>query len=428
MVMLRPFRPLRYNPAVVGDLSTVVAPPYDVISSAHRDALHERSQRNVVHLILNRAADPYGTAARLLEAWRREGVLVRDTKPALCFYVEDFVLPNGQARQREGIIGTVRLEPFASRQIRPHERTFARAKEDRMRLLRACRTNLSPLFGLFADQLDVLQLARNSAATRPPDIDIRDDGDVRHRVWLLNASDGIDAISAALSEEPVVIADGHHRYETALAYAEAQRAQGSNDPEAPYNFVLMYLTSMSHPGLVILPTHRVLPAGTSLDAGKFVTELQRHFQLVRFPRSAREAFRACLRESPQQGRFGITLAGQDERIVAILNDNAVVDRYASQFAPVVRQLDVTVLDRVILRGLLGIDCTAAAQEGRLTYTHDEVAALTAVDQGAQAAFLMNPPNIADVEAVCSAGETMPEKSTYFFPKLLTGLVFYPFDE
>ena len=427
MVMLRPFRPLRYNLGVVPDLADVVSPPYDVISVAHRNALHERSEHNVIHLILNRAADPYGTAAELLQAWRRDGVLARDSQPALCFYVEDFRLPNGHAHRREGIIGTVRLEPFSSRQIRPHERTFARAKEDRMRLLRACRTNLSPLFGLFADRMDVLDLARKAAGSRAADIDVRDDGDERHRVWLLHAADGIEAISAALAAEPVIIADGHHRYETALAYAEAQREQGQNDPEAPFNFVLMYLTSMSHPGLVILPTHRILTAGVKLDVRKFLAEIEEHFQLVRFPRSAREAFRACLREHPQRGRFGITLAGQHESMVAIMRDEAVIERFASQFAPVVRRLDVTVLDRVILRGLLGIDCTAAAQEGHLTYTHDEYAALTAVDQGAEAAFLMNPPDIDDVEAVCRAGETMPQKSTYFFPKLLTGLVFHPFD-
>jgi len=428
MVMLRSFRPLRYNPAVIGDLTPVVAPPYDVISVEQRDALHNRSPHNVVHLILNRATDPYGTAARLLREWRQAGVLTRDAQPALCFYVEDFVLPDGRARQREGIIGTVRLEPFTSRQIRPHERTFARAKEDRMRLLRACRTNLSPLFGLFADKLDVLEPARTAAATRPPDIDVRDDAQVRHRLWLLTVADGTDAITAALANEPVVIADGHHRYETALAYAEDQRAQGATDPEASHNFVLMYLTSMSHPGLVILPTHRVLAAGATFDAEKFVNDLEQYFQLTRFPRARRDAFRACLHEQPQQARFGIILADKDQRIVAVLRDPAVVDRYAGQLAPVVRRLDVTVLDRVILRGLVGIDCTAAAQEGLLTYTHDEDIALGAVERGARAAFLMNAPDIADVEAACRAGETMPEKSTYFYPKLLTGLVLHPFDE
>lgn len=428
MVMLRSFRPLRYNPAVIGDLAPVVAPPYDVISVEQRDALHARSPYNVVHLILNRAADPYATAARLLREWRQSGVLRRDARPALCFYVEDFALPNGEAREREGIIGTVRLEPFTSRQIRPHERTFARAKEDRMRLLRACRTNLSPLFGLFADKLEVLGRARTAAAARPADIDIHDDAQVRHRLWLLTAADGADAITAALANEPVVIADGHHRYETALAYAEDQRAQGVTDPEAPHNFVLMYLTSMSHPGLVILPTHRVLTTGATLDSEKFVADLERHFQLARFPRAETQAFRACLRAQPQQGRFGVMLSGTDERIVAVLRDPAAIDRYAGQLAPVVRRLDVTVLDRVILRGLAGIDCTAAAQDGRLTYTHDEDIALTAVERGARAAFLMNAPHIADVEAACRADQTMPEKSTYFYPKLLTGLVLHPFDD
>lgn len=428
MVMLRPFRALRYDPAMVGDLAAVVAPPYDVITDTHRDALHERSPHNVIHLILNRAADPYGTAAQLLRTWRSEGVLARDSEPALCFYVEDFVLPNGAARQREGIIGIVRLEAFTSGHIRPHERTLARAKEDRMRLLRACRTNLSPLFGLFADQLQVLQPARRMAASRPPDINLRDEGGVRHRLWLLRDPQVIEAISTPLVAQPVVIADGHHRYETALAYAEQRRAEGIHDPAAAYNFVLMYLTSMDHPGLVILPTHRVLSSAAHFDVPRFLSQLQRHFRLQRFPRSAREPFLAALRESPRPGRFGMILASEDDLLLATLDDARVTDQYAAHLSPVVRRLDVTILDTVLLRGLIGIDCTAAAQDGRLSYTHDDGAAFTAVDRGAHAAFLMNPPAVADVQAVCVAGQTMPEKSTYFYPKLLTGLVFHPLDD
>jgi uncharacterized protein (DUF1015 family) len=424
--MLRPFSPLRYDPAVIGDLAAVVAPPYDVIPEAHRNVLYERSERNVIRLILNRSADPYAAAAELLQAWRRDGVLVRDRAPALCRYVQDFVLPNGEARQREGIIGAVRLEPFSSGQIRPHERTLAKPKEDRMRLLRACRTNLSPLFALFADKLQVLDAAA-AASTRPPDIDVRDDADVRHRLWLLTEASVIEAISAPLAEESIVIADGHHRYETALAYSEERRSQGSQDPDAPYNFVLMYVTSMSQPGLVILPTHRVLLKSASVDAPKFTAQLQRHFRLRRFPRSAREEFLAALHEPPQLGRFGIVSAGADDLVLATLDDSAVVDQYAGHLHAVVRRLDVPILDSVILRGLIGIDVSAAAQDGRLAYMHDDVAALHAVEQGAQVAFLMNPPDVADVQAVCLAGQTMPEKSTYFYPKLLSGLVFHPLD-
>lgn len=428
MVMLRPFRPLRYNLAVVRDLSTVVAPPYDVISDSQRDALYERSERNVVRLILNRAADRYAAAGELLRAWRHDGVLIREPQPALCYHVEDFGLPDGSARQRQGVLGVVRLEPFGTGRIRPHERTFARAKEDRLRILRACRTNLSPIFGLFADKPGALDPARALAATRPPEMDLRDEWGTRHQLWLVREPHVIEAIAGALRDDSVVIADGHHRYETALAYHDERCAQGATDQDAAHNFILMYLTSMSDPGLIILPTHRVLSGAMGIDSSDLVTRLQRHFRLTRFARTARAEFRTSLRQAAQQGRLGVALAGRDELLVASLEDPAVIEKYAAAVAPVVRALDVTVLDTIILRGLMGIDCTAAAQDGRLTYTHDDDAALNAVEHGAQAAFLVNPPRIDDVQAVCGAGETMPEKSTYFYPKLLTGLVFHPLED
>jgi len=426
MAMLRPFRPLRYNPALVGDLARVVAPPYDVISDAYRDTLHERSEYNVIRLILNRAADRYTAAGEVFAAWRRARVLVRDAQAALCYYVENFQLADGTACERGGVIGAVRLEPFASGTIRPHERTFARAKEDRMRILQACRANLSPIFGLYANQEHALDPARAVAAQRPADIDISDDKGERHRVWLLTDPAAITAITTALAQEAVMIADGHHRYETALAYHEMMQREGSTDPEAAHNFILMYLTSMSDRGLVILPTHRVLVNAANFNATEFTASLRRHFSVRPFPRGARDAFKAYLREST--GRFGVALSGSADLYVATLEDPSRITSYTAALAPAVRQLDVSVLDTVILRGLAGIDCTAAAQEGQLTYTHDDDSALDAVAGGAQAAFLMNPPRIEDVMAVCVAGDTMPEKSTYFFPKLLSGLVFRPLDD
>lgn len=428
MANLRPFRPLRYNPAVVGALSAVVAPPYDVISPARRDALYERSTFNAVRLILNRAPDPYAAAAETLQAWRRDGVLRRDVQPSLCYHVEDFVHPDGSARRREGVIGAVRLEPFSTGRIRPHERTFARHKEDRMRILRAVRTNLSPIFGLFADQFAALDPARALAAARPPDMALEDDTGVRHRAWLISEPEAIHAISAALAHETVFIADGHHRYETALAYAEECRTQGASDAAAPHNFVMMYLASMGDPGLVILPTHRVLTGAAGANTGEVVARLRPYFRLTSFARGARGEFRACLRQHCDDGGIGVVVAGSNEWHVATLGDSAVLDTYAAHLAPVVRRLDVAILDTVILRGLMDIDCTAAAQEGWLTYTHDDDDALRALEAGARAVFLMNAPRIEDVQAVCLAGETMPEKSTYFYPKLPTGLVFRPLDD
>lgn len=428
MPVIRPFRALRYNPAVVGDLSAVVAPPYDVISKAQQNALHERSPYNVVHLILNRAADRYGMAAQLLNAWRRDGLLIREPRPALGYYVENFALRDGGARERQGIIGAVRLEPFRTGRIRPHERTFALAKEDRLRILRACRTNLSPIFGLFANKAEVLDPLRALDGARKPETDVTDDAGVRHRLWLVTEPGVIDQLAGALANDTVVIADGHHRYETALVYRDELRAAGATHPDAPHNYILMYLTSMSHPGLVILPTHRVLHGLGGLDPGDVETRLRRHFRLNAFAASARHEFLACLRQLPQWGRFGIGLARSDRLFIATLKDPALIDQHAAGLAPVVRRLDVTVLDSVVLRGLFGLDCSAAAQEGRLMYTHDDGTALDMLGQGAQVAFLMNPPRIEDVQAVCAAGETMPEKSTYFYPKLLTGLVFHSLEE
>lgn len=426
MVMLRPFRALRYNPPTVGDLAAVVAPPYDVISDAYRDTLYARSEYNVIRLILNRDADRYTAAGALLREWRRTGVLLQDTQAVLGYYVENFTLPDGTARERAGVLGAVRLESFDTGHIRPHERTFARAKEDRMRLLQACRTNLSPIFGLYADKQDALQPARRVAASRPADIDLRDDTGERHRLWLLTDPADIGAISDALAAESVVIADGHHRYETALAYRDRRRAEGAVDPEARHNFILMYLASMSDPGLVILPTHRVLVDGMRGAPASLPDRLRRYFRLTAFAGSARAEFKAALRHAP--GRFGVAVAGADQLFVASVDDVATIEPYLSTLTPAVRRLDVTVLDRVILRGLLDVDCTQAAQAGRLTYTHDEDGALDAVRRGAQAAFLINPPSMDEVVAVCVAGETMPEKSTYFFPKLLTGLVFHALDD
>jgi uncharacterized protein (DUF1015 family) len=427
MAVLRPFRALRYNPAVVGELSAVVAPPYDVISPARRDALYDRSEHNAVRLILNRAADPYADAARLLNIWRRDGVLRRDARPSLCYHVEEFVLPNGAARRREGVIGAVRLEPFRTGRIRPHERTFSRHKEDRMRLLQAVRTNLSPIFALFADQAAALDPARAVAATREPDLALADDTGVRHRAWLLTESAPIAAISDTLENETLFIADGHHRYETGLAYAEEARTKGATDPNAPHNFIMMYLASMNDPGLVILPTHRVLSGTGRVTASELLTRLRRHFRLTPFARGARDELLAGLREQQPQGGIGVVIEGSDAWYVATLADPAALDTYAAHLAPAVRRLDVAVLDSVILRGLLGIDCSAAAHDGQLTYTHDDDDALRATEKSGTA-FLMNAPRIADVQAVCLAGETMPEKSTYFYPKLPTGLVFRPLDD
>jgi uncharacterized protein (DUF1015 family) len=425
--MLKAFRPLRYNPAAVGDLAAVVAPPYDVISDRDRDAFYERSEFNSVRLILNRDADRYGAAAALLRQWRADGVLVRDREPALCYYVENFEI-GGVAYERTGLISAVRLQAFSEGHIRPHERTFARAKQDRMHLLRACRTNLSSIFGLVPGGPDLLAPARRESGRRPADIDLRQGNGWHHRVWLLRQPELIESIERAFADQTVFIADGHHRYETALEYRDERRLAASGDPDAGYEFIMMYLTSMHDPGLVVLPTHRILWNGAGIKPGQLLQRLKESFDVRTFNVSDTAGLRAALAQAPHGRAFGLAMVGIGERFLVTLTDAKLLERFAGNMAPAVRALDVTLLDAIVLRGLAGLDSTTAERSGRLTYVHDDIEALAAVDAGAEAVFLLAPPHLEDVEAVCLSGETMPQKSTYFFPKLLTGLVFNPLDD
>lgn len=422
--MLRPFQALRYNLASADPLRDVIAPPYDVISESERDDLYARSRHNVVRLILNREAERYAAAAASLAEWRRDGILTADPMPAFYYYEEEFALHDGSRHARRGVLATVKIEPFSAGVIRPHERTFARAKKDRMALLQACRTNLSPIFGLFAESPTLLDPLRQ-AARRNADVELTDHNGWQHRLWVVDDPEAIATTRAALAAETVFIADGHHRYETALEYRDLVNAQGSHPPEAAHNFILMYLTSMQEPGLLVLPTHRILRGGAAFETAALHQQLAPFFTIRTFARDQLSALHAYLAEQPDEARFALAVRDRAEIVALGLRDASALDRYAADITPTVRKLDVTVLDAVVLKGLLGLDTVAAEQAGNLTYTHDDRDALAALDAGAHAAFLMNAPRLQSVAQVCLAGEVMPQKSTYFFPKLASGLVLHP---
>ncbi len=425
MAEIRPFRALHYEPDVVGDFAGVVAPPYDVIDDVQRDALYARSPYNVVRLILGREADRYAAAAHCLAEWRAAGALVRDGEPALYVYVQDFRLPDGDLRQRGGIIGAVRLEPFSTGRIRPHERTLSGPKADRMRLMEACRVNLSPIFGLYAGRSAAVEKAREECDRTPPLVDIRDGEEVRHRLWRISPADAT-AIAAELEPQTIFIADGHHRYETALEYRnrQAERRQLSSDD--PANFIMMFLCSMADPGLVVLPTHRVLVGLAAFRPSDFVASLHPDFQVRAL---ADTELLAALHAAEPPGHLGIVARGAGAAWLASLSSPAVLDRDVADLVPAVRHLDVTLLDRLVLQKRLGVDAAAAAHDGRLRYVKDENEAVAMVRHGeADAAFLLKATRIDEVEAVCLSGETMPEKSTYFYPKLISGLLFNPLED
>jgi uncharacterized protein (DUF1015 family) len=428
----RPFPGLRYDPTVVGDPAAVTAPPYDVIDPAERDRLYAKSPYNVVRIDLSRETDPYASAAETLAGWREEGAVAADDKPSLYLYAQKFRLPDGTTRERVGVIGALRVESFESGKVRPHERTLQKAKDDRYALLQACGVSLSPIFGLVsAPELDLAALV---PTTRPPDVDVRGKDGSHDRLWRIEDPKIIAAVTSAVGPHEVFIADGHHRYETALRYRDERRAAaGAAAPahgDAPYDYVLCYLTTMEDAGLVIFPTHRVL-ATLALVPAAFRGALAEHFTIEELPWS--DAGLATLIErlersthdrSREVSHLGVAVANAGSLWLCTAPTSTLP--FPPTVEPELRVLDVKVLHQIVLAGILQLPIGDRGGAPGLTYTQDARKALGRVESGeAAAAFFLPSTSVADLRAVGLAGLTMPEKSTYFFPKLLTGLVFYP---
>ena len=394
MAVIRPLAGLRYDPAHVGDVGLVLAPPYDVISPAEQTALYGRSPQNVVRLILPREPDRGAASARTLRAWVESGVLVREPQPAIYLYSQQFSLPDGSTRRRDGIICRLRLEDFSRGIVRPHERTLPGPKADRLAILRATGANLSPIMGLYDRPGEPVRELVGAAALGPPVIDVSS----WHQLWAITDATVIERVTAALVDETVIIADGHHRYETALAYRDEQRGN-----EAA-RYVLAYLANMEEEGVVILPTHRLVPAPLALEPAALEVRLRESFTVAPLPAVGRRA----------PGEIDCLLPHRRVRLRARPEATARL----AHLPPALRTLDVSLLHGLVLGPLLRVETA------RLAFTHeDEEAAEAVADGRAAAAFLLNPPTMTEVRAVCLAGELMPEKSTYFFPKLATGLVF-----
>ena len=398
MAVVRPLHGVRYDPTQVGDLRQVVAPPYDVISPAEQAALYEQSPYNVVRLILPREADRATAAADTLGRWIEARLLRQDPEPAVYPYVQTFRLPDGTTRQREGILCRLGLEEFSSGVVRPHERTFPGPKADRLALLRATGANLSPVFGLYSRPGESVRTWLGSVTETRPLIDItRPDGD-RDRVWRVTDAAAIGRVQAALASQTMFIADGHHRYESALAYwQERGRPEGASS-------VLAFVANMDQEGLVILPTHRLVRGSLALAPAVLVVRLAERFTVEPLPAGRARA----------AGELDCVLPDRRLRLRARPGTaDALHD-----VPPAVRGLDLTLLHGAILEPLLHVRADA------LAFTHDDGEAIQAVEAGqAAAAFLLNAPSLAEVRAVCLAGELMPEKSTYFYPKVLSGLLF-----
>jgi uncharacterized protein (DUF1015 family) len=417
MADVEPLRALHYDPARVGGLQPVAAPPYDVVDDDQRAALLRRSPFNVVEIDLPRdSGDPYAHAASLLREWRAGGVLVRDAEPALWALRQDYAGPDGRARTRHGIFGRVRVEDYGPGRIRPHERTHPGPKEDRLRLTRATRANLSPIFSLYDDPAGAAWGALEEYAIAEPWGEVSEDDGTVHRLWRVSDPGAITAAREALTSAELLIADGHHRYETARVYAAEPGAPAGAD------HVLMCLVALQDPGLTVFPTHRLL---TGLDGERRTAlraALERDWESTPVAPEALEP----TGDGPVQ--VGCYDAERGPRLLT-LRDQAIADAALAGKPEPYRRLETAVLEALILRGALGMSEDDISHLHGLDYARTAVEARERVDsRAADAAFLMRATPVSQVRDVAAAGESMPPKSTYFYPKVLTGMVFNPLEE
>ncbi len=407
-------------------MDDVLAPPYDVIDDAERDELYERGEHNAVRLILSKEADRYAAAGRDFAAWREGNVLVRDTEPSYYFYAQEFAMLDGSPRERSGILASVQLEPFAAGNIMPHERTFPKAKADRMKIMDACRANLSPIFGIYPSPDMTIREICKEIRQAEPWVDAADNRGGRHRVWRIFDADVVARLQSEFGKVKVFIADGHHRYETALEYRDKRRAAGGGESEA-FNSILMYLCPMEESGLVILPTHRVWRGGVG-TAESWMGKLEESFAVESLAVSTAKELQTRLEAETERGVMAVRLRGRDGAVLLRPRDWGAIEQALSEVPEPLRELDVTVLDAHVFGQILGLDYLNDTEAGRMVYTHEDERAFDSVDGGdAEAAFLLRAPRIEEVQRVCVAGEVMPQKSTYFHPKLQTGLVFHLLD-
>lgn len=422
---VEPLDALLFDPAHAGALDQLIAPPYDLIDRTQQDELYARSPFNIVRLELSREADPYASAATTLARWRADAILARWPKPAFYYCIQRFTHA-GQAMVRDGLIARVRLEEFASGKILPHERTFPKAKEDRLRLLAATRTNISPIFGLYPSPSTALRDLWGRLAKRSPIQTAVDDRGIVNELRVVDAPDEIAIVQQALEAPRILIADGHHRYETALEYSRQRRAGVQSSAPQLFDYVMMTLVAFDDPGLVILPTHRLIRNLPQEPRDHFRTRCSEHFIVEEV--ADRDHFLASL-AAGERDVLGAALAGQSGFLLLALRDRAKLAAAMPETPPAVRDLGVSLLHELILDRIFGIKPAEVRRGGNIEYTIDASAALREVAEGrAAGAFLVNPPTVQDIERVSGAGSTMPEKSTYFFPKLTTGMVLSPIDD
>jgi len=438
MAEIRPFRGVRYNQQLVNDLSVVICPPYDIITPQMQDELYRQSEYNFVRVELNRelpqdtASDNrYTRAAATLEQWLEQGVLKVDEAPAI--YLHDHYFSHqGREYRRRGIIACVRLEEWDNLVIRPHESMLSKPKSDRLSLLWACQANTSPILVLFGDPEREVSSLLVMQESNKPIISLNSAAGEGHKVWAITQPEVIGQIQSRLAHQPLYIADGHHRYESALIHLRERRAQASAmSGDEAYSFVMMTLVDFSDPGLVILPPHRLVRGISRATLSGLVAQLKVFFEIEELPMSIPDVWQRVDNllagvGSGEGKRARLVVFGlvAERLLVLRLRDFTAASQMMPYFhGELYKSLDVSIADHIILEQLLGI--SEDREEIILAYSYDRLDAVNRVsNQEYQLALLLNPPEPELVKAIADAGDRMPRKSTYFYPKLPAGLVFH----
>ena len=434
MPKIQAFPGLRYDLGHVGSLSDVIAPPYDVIDDELRDSLYERHPSNVIRLILNRdepgdneESNRYSRAARLLKNWRNEGVLEREADPAIYVYHQSFEV-DGQTFNRRGFMCRTRLEKFGEGSIYPHEETHASAKEDRLKLTRACHANLSQIFGLYPDPNNEAQDILEAYIVDRQPIEATDHLGVVHRIWPVTDVNVIANVTAVMDSKPVFIADGHHRYETACNYQEELAAKGQLGENDPANSVLMMCVGMSDPGMIVLPTHRLFRGVSELSSEELIAKLGENFECQvagNGPGDAEKVWEEIETEN-EQGTVGLYTRKDGNWVLAHITPagRERMKQVATDHSSDWQGLGVSILHRLIMENLLD-----EPNLPKPKYVH----LVSELEEGLQGeedfhlAALVMPATLDHIRAISEHSERMPAKSTYFYPKLLSGLVINPLD-
>jgi uncharacterized protein (DUF1015 family) len=415
-----PFKGIVYGPGFIRNADLLICPPYDAIPPDVQQELYDSSPYNAVRMELPMEADPYTAAAERLEEWLAAGVLEEDGAPAIYASFQTYLDDRGIERTRGGFFAALRLYDFSEQQVLPHEKTLSGPKADRLNMFRKTAANLSSIFGLYADaERTTDTILREFAESHEPMIDALFQG-VQNRLWRITDPSLIEKIQSVLAGQKVYIADGHHRYETGMAYRNERAAANPNHTGGePYNYILAYLSNIHDEGLLIQPIHRLVHGLQAFDPASFIASLERNFTVWELP--GRKSLTGFLADCPSCIAYGIVLPGM---MLGITLDSKPGEVLSTPVPEPLQRLGVVVLHDLVLGQMLGISVEATAKERNLTYVKSEQDVFDAVASGkAQMGILMKPTRVEQVISVAASGEVMPQKSTWFYPKIMTGMVF-----